>query len=275
MGFCSDKNTSLSTSCGARTQTLFGSCRHDPEYYSPVLHKQGKWIWSYTKLFSWSRVFIRYCDGGAYSGTRNSTVMSDGKPVYTQGSMIIAAVLKKLQTAGLGKARVALFGGTSAGGKGVLMHCERVARIVPGWVGCVVESGLFLDNKGSKLNRAMDEVSGLHTGQPDPSLSTILKRIGAPLFVVQSLMDRWQLRFGGWTTSSQCPTMQPTLNEFRMRTIAMAKPLQGRNGTVFIGIGCVMHNVSPGPVRDHIQRPPGLLILLPLYWGGGALHWVF
>jgi hypothetical protein len=45
---------------------------------------------------AWNHVFIGYCDGGSFTGSRNTSVLVNGKPIYYSGRFILAAVLEDL-----------------------------------------------------------------------------------------------------------------------------------------------------------------------------------
>ncbi|XP_053712558.1 palmitoleoyl-protein carboxylesterase notum1a-like [Synchiropus splendidus] len=107
-------------------------------------------------------VFIPYCSSDVWSGATPKSV--DGHYAF-MGSLIIKEVVKELLSKGLDHAKVLLLAGSSAGGTGVLLNVDQVAKQleVQGHTGVqvrgLVDSGWFLDNKQYKYSDCLDPIS--------------------------------------------------------------------------------------------------------------------
>ncbi|GJP53209.1 hypothetical protein CLOM_g12391 [Closterium sp. NIES-68] len=131
---------------------------------------------------NWNFVIFKYCDGAAFAGNRGvvrpRNVNSNKPPVYMEGRWnllgIIEALLAKHR---LGQATDVLLTGCSAGGQGVSMACDGVAK----WMAqfgaktrCLMDAGFFMDIptiRGAYVfRRRMDQLAstgGLARGSYD------------------------------------------------------------------------------------------------------------
>ncbi|CAJ1439026.1 unnamed protein product [Effrenium voratum] len=75
-----------------------------------------------------TRVFIPYCSSDSWLGDRDEPVFG----YYFQGRRIISAVMRQLaETFGLNSARLLVFGGCSAGGRGAFYNLDSVCSSLP------------------------------------------------------------------------------------------------------------------------------------------------
>ena len=102
-------------------------------------------------MHDWNMVFLKYCDGGSFSGSNETVGEYKGKPLYYRGKRNReAAYASLLATAGLGDATDVVISGCSAGGLATWLHtdqwCDALAKDAAG-VKCVglPDSGFFLD----------------------------------------------------------------------------------------------------------------------------------
>ena len=86
-------------------------------------------------------VYVAYCSSDAWFGDAEAFSMQ------FRGQAILAAVLADLQAQrGLGAGGQMLFGGCSAGARGVMAHLDNVAAALPGvTVRGLIDSGLWVD----------------------------------------------------------------------------------------------------------------------------------
>nr|GMD87198.1 pectin acetylesterase 7-like [Ipomoea batatas] len=97
-----------------------------------------------TYFYKWNRVVIRYCDGGSFAGD-----VENPDPVtklYYRGARIFQVVVDELMAKGMKAAKNVIFAGGSAGGLGVLVHCDNFTSRFPKGVRvkCLSDSSLFL-----------------------------------------------------------------------------------------------------------------------------------
>lgn len=67
--------------------------------------------------YNWNTVFIRYCDGGSFTGSNSSTTIVQGMELFFRGKHILKAVIDDLlDNRGLSNATDVVVSGCSAGG---------------------------------------------------------------------------------------------------------------------------------------------------------------
>lgn len=78
-----------------------------------------------------NKVYVRYCDGGYWSGDRKHPIKYDGKDIYFHGRFITEALVHDLSTKwGLENATDVVMSGCSAGGIHVFAHIDHWAHMV-------------------------------------------------------------------------------------------------------------------------------------------------
>nr|GMD92230.1 pectin acetylesterase 8-like [Ipomoea batatas] len=119
-----------------------------------------------TYFYKWNRVVIRYCDGGSFAGD-----VEKPDPVtklYYRGARIFEVVVDELMAKGMNAAKNVIFAGGSAGGLGVLVHCDNFTSRFPKGVRvkCLSDCSLFLvvkDPRHAKFfNSVFRDVVALH-----------------------------------------------------------------------------------------------------------------
>jgi len=167
-------------------------------------------------MYNWNKVYLRYCDGGSYSGSNATVNHYEGHPVYYRGFHILRAFLDSLSTAHkLNVATEVVISGCSAGGLATYLHLDwwaqhlNHAKVVKG----LPDSGFFLDYdstlpKGPKYGSnmrwvfwAMNASSGVdqdciaaNKGKEDNCFFAehTAPHVKTPFFALQAEYDSWQ-----------------------------------------------------------------------------------
>ncbi|CAI5510099.1 unnamed protein product, partial [Closterium sp. Naga37s-1] len=140
--------------CAVRSKTMLGSSRY---YNQSKDIDLGGIASSDIKInpgfHNWNFVIFKYCDGAAFAGSRGvvqpRSVNSNKPPVYMEGRWnLIGIVEELLAKQNLRQATDVLLAGCSAGGQGVSMVCDGVAK----WMAqfgaktrCLMDAGFFMD----------------------------------------------------------------------------------------------------------------------------------
>ena len=164
--------------CLSRSRGHLGSSQHDGKtmqlrggYFdpSPAVNPM---------MHDWNVVFMRYCDGGSFSGNNETAPLYKNTTLYFRGKRIREAVYDSLKALHrMGAATDVVISGCSAGGLATFLHtdqwCDALARDAPG-VKCVglPDSGFFLDFEDARRvkhagggGRQLDTISGnYHSG---------------------------------------------------------------------------------------------------------------
>ena len=135
--------------CWGRSQGGLGSTRHS----APT---SAGGLYAGTPMANWSKASVVYCDGASFSGNRDEPVTVHGsgsagarenRTLYFRGQRNLDAVIDELKSRGMGKAKMAVLGGCSAGGLGALSQCDHFASQLPGVPKkrCIGDAGVFID----------------------------------------------------------------------------------------------------------------------------------
>lgn len=140
--------------CYERSLTDLGSTFQDP----PIMVLGGDYFsdefYNNKLMYNWNKVFIRYCDGGSFSG--NTSTIFKGKRMHFRGINILKVIFEDLYNRkGLNSATDIVIAGCSAGALSVILHIDYIkenflpnnAKIV-----ALPDSGFFLDYKGFNKN---------------------------------------------------------------------------------------------------------------------------
>lgn len=138
-GFCQDLSA-----CQARTASFLGSTRTDPPSMTLDRPYFSRSPAVSPLLSSFTFAFVRYCDGGYFSGDRMAPVVHSGTRLYFWGRWIVQAVVADLK---LAQATDVVIGGCSAGGIHVLAHLDAMRDMLPSKVRVsgFADSGFFMD----------------------------------------------------------------------------------------------------------------------------------
>ena len=135
--------------CQARSWTHYGSSARDADKMPAALDRPYLQHVGNPLLASFTHVYVRYCDGGYYSGERAAPVAYNGSILHFHGRWITEAVIADLELSALGAGSDIIFGGCSAGGIRVLAHLDALRGLVSPATGARVvgfaDSGFYLD----------------------------------------------------------------------------------------------------------------------------------
>lgn len=120
-GFCADV-----ASCSERAKTSLGSSKYWPSTEAGFGIIDSSSV-NNPNFYNFNRVYVLYCSGDVYAGTRDTVVDPNAFPFYFSGHRIITAVMDALlNTTDIGKADNVIFAGSSAGGIGCLTNADFV-----------------------------------------------------------------------------------------------------------------------------------------------------
>lgn len=168
-------------------------------------------------FYNWNIAYIKYCDGGSFTGNMDKALLIQGKYIYFRGARIVAAVLADLAEKGLKNATRVLVGGDSAGGQAALYHCDRIRQSMPAnaLVHCYSDAGMFTDmldlSGNSTVANQFQQIYTTHNSSGAMPLSCIqktapifrykcffpqnfLSAITSPFFIINSNYDSYTLR---------------------------------------------------------------------------------
>eukprot|EP01062_Namystynia_karyoxenos_P077487 TRINITY_DN781_c0_g1_i1.p1 TRINITY_DN781_c0_g1~~TRINITY_DN781_c0_g1_i1.p1 ORF type:complete len:395 (+),score=140.66 TRINITY_DN781_c0_g1_i1:63-1247(+) len=174
-------------------------------------------------MWNWNSVYIRYCDGGSFSGANATVTEYKGASLHFRGSLIRQGVVATLKRDhGLTRATDAVISGCSAGGLATYLHTDQWCDALPG-AKCVglPDSGFFLDYQAPKtvadttipgnyhdglswVFNQMNATSGINqdcikarSKAGDAYLCIFAEHTSvythSPLFAMQSEYDSWQM----------------------------------------------------------------------------------
>uniref|UniRef100_J3L6M9 Pectin acetylesterase n=2 Tax=Oryza brachyantha TaxID=4533 RepID=J3L6M9_ORYBR len=205
-GWCDDIE-----SCSTRKTTANGSSKlMEAAVFEGILNNDKQ---VNSDFYNWNKVFVRYCDGASFSGNTEAQDQ-DGSTLHFRGLRIWEAVLDELMEKGLASAKQALLSGCSAGGLATLLHCNDFHSRFPKEVSakCLPDAGFFLDIEDLSGERRMWSVFNgtVHLQNVSEVLpkdclakkdrtecflpTELVKSIRAPMFIVNSAYDSWQVR---------------------------------------------------------------------------------
>jgi len=109
-------------------------------------------------MYNWNSVFLRYCDGGSFSGNNEVPASYKNATLYFRGKRLREAMYTSLlKEHGLGQATDVVVSGCSAGGLATYLHtdqwCDTLAADAPALAKCVglPDSGFFLDYQSAAV----------------------------------------------------------------------------------------------------------------------------
>ena len=175
-------------------------------------------------MFNWNKVYMRYCDGGSFSG--NNVSLYQDHALFFKGRKIMDAIFQDLLVnRGLNLATDAVVSGCSAGGLASILHGDHVRDMLPKETRVVVmpDSGFFLDyvglsvdyhslirwayvtmNSREGVNRKCVEFYGPKDDWKCFFAEYTVPFIESPVFILQSLHDSWQI---DWVLGSKNATL--------------------------------------------------------------------
>nr|XP_009779347.1 PREDICTED: protein notum homolog isoform X1 [Nicotiana sylvestris]XP_016454492.1 PREDICTED: pectin acetylesterase 8-like [Nicotiana tabacum] len=163
-------------------------------------------------FYNWNKVFVRYCDGGAFTG--DVEYVDHVTNLHFRGARIFEAVMEDLLAKGLKNAKNAILAGSSAGGYPTMLYCDHFRSLLPNTprVKCLVDSGYFIHVKNpmqaSGFEKIYNSLLTLHgstkalpkscTSKMNPPLcffpENMQQHIKTPLFIAMSAFDYYQIK---------------------------------------------------------------------------------
>lgn len=110
--------------CYQRSLIYFGSSNPYPPtmildyaHFSSDRHENPFW--------NWNKAYLKYCDGGSFSGNNDTVSYFDGHPLYFRGFKNLQAIRNSLwNEKGMKQAKEVVITGCSAGGLSTLLHLD-------------------------------------------------------------------------------------------------------------------------------------------------------
>lgn len=168
-------------------------------------------------MYNWNVAYLRYCDGGSFTGLNNSITIHKGSRLYFRGLANLRAMQQYLLGAGLKHATDVVIGGESAGGLATYLHVDDWANVLkaPGRkVVGMPDSGFFPYYNGTThfssgmhwVFHFMNSTAGVHprcisdhaaegNEQECFFAQHAVRYIQTPIFALQSQYDSDQMRW--------------------------------------------------------------------------------
>lgn len=262
--------------CYERTKTQYGSS----DKWGPLLYTDG--ILSPNKedndyFYNWNMVYVKYCDGGSFSGNRSEPIKVEGKLIYFRGKRILSATLDDLLANGMSDARDVVFTGTSAGGLSVIFNADYIRSRVSKktYFYSLADDGYFLDvpsiTGSSVFREDLREVCELqkcigginqncvssHSKNEQwkclfPQYS--VKHVKSDLYIVNSLYDSWQigniLGIGCSSHVEDCSEEDlESIMKFKSTIVDALKPVKKNSNLGLFALSCLQHGETMNSQR--------------------------
>ncbi|KAK6782775.1 hypothetical protein RDI58_020571 [Solanum bulbocastanum] len=203
-GWCQDvaqcllrKNSKYGSSAKMENQVFFSGMLSNEQKFNP-------------EFYDWNRVFVRYCDGGSFTG--DVEAIDPGTGLHYRGERIFKAIMEELLAQGMNKSKYAILSGCSAGGLTTILHCDNFKILLPNSVKvkCFSDAGYFVNiediSRKPFIQQFFNDVVTLHgsaknlppscTSKLEPGLcffpQNAAQQIQTPLFIINSAYDGWQ-----------------------------------------------------------------------------------
>ncbi|GAB5037332.1 notum homolog [Nannochloropsis oceanica] len=203
--------------CELRTSGPLGSSNDYKPTTQLVLGKLSNSADRNPSFYNWNIVFVRYCDGGYFSGDVSEPVIYMDKPLYFRGAYIHRALLEDLMDRmDMAEATDVVISGCSAGAVQTYINIDKIRSLLPDKmrVTGLPDSGFLVayDGEGAcNYQKSMIDTfslmnvsSSIPQGCLDKFDSTdqwrcmffaqhLIPFIETPMFIVQSKHDEWQM----------------------------------------------------------------------------------
>jgi len=166
-------------------------------------------------MYNWNSVYLKYCDGGSFSGNNMTVTVYNGKDLHFRGHLNLEAMFDDLfNVRGLKSAAEVVISGCSAGGLATYLHVDWWRARLPTNIHVVgmPDSGFFLDFEGPPQYHTkmiwtftwMNATSGVNERCIEAYRRTgdtwrcffaqyTSPFIAVPIFPLQSEYDSWQV----------------------------------------------------------------------------------
>jgi O-palmitoleoyl-L-serine hydrolase len=220
--------------CVSRSLTDLGSSSKYPQM---MANAEGEGL--YAQFATFSIVYMKYCDGGSFTGDVDAPVVVKSQKttttIFYRGRRILDALFEELLALrGLDKANQLLFAGCSAGALTTYVHADYVSELmsrrVPGVVTVALADAMFslhhdafpanahnyytqqftwgyeAWNSSASINQRCRAAYG--GGQPAWQCfhgAVAAQYVETPLFIANSKYDTWQARGVLGLNTTECP----------------------------------------------------------------------
>ncbi|CAN4128318.1 unnamed protein product [Withania somnifera] len=170
-------------------------------YFSGMLSNDPK---SNPEFYNWNRVYVRYCDGGSFTGDVEAVNPDSG--LHYRGARIFKAIMEELLAQGMNTSKT--------GGLTTILHCDNFRTLLPksAKVKCFSDAGYFVNIKDisgkAYIEQYFNDIVTLHgsaknlppscTSKLEPGLcffpQNVAQQIQTPLFIINAAYDYWQVR---------------------------------------------------------------------------------
>jgi len=201
--------------CFGRSKTDLGSSKN----YPMTMNNDGGYFSESASnnplMYNWNAVYLKYCDGGSFSGNNESAADYNGAKLYFRGIRILTAMFQDLfRNRRLSGATDVVVSGCSAGGLATYLHLDWWRTNLPSNIRVVgmPDSGFFRDFEGPPRYHSnmmwvfnqMNSTSGVNAdcirafAPSKTEWSCIFAEhtapfIRTPIFPLQSVYDSWQV----------------------------------------------------------------------------------
>ncbi|CAN4109473.1 unnamed protein product [Withania somnifera] len=133
--------------CQVRAKSQYGSSKYIPDvaYFKGILSNDSQLN---PDFYTWNRVKIRYCDGSSYTGDIEQ--VDPITNLHFRGARIFQAIMEELlYSKGMIFAHNAILSGSSAGGLGAILNCDKFRTFfsLTARVKCISSAGFFINKK--------------------------------------------------------------------------------------------------------------------------------
>lgn len=265
-GWCFDEQ-----SCVSRSHGTLGTTKSLPHFLNQTWDKSSGPLHPNATLnptFSnYHRVLLWYCDGASFSGSVDTPVIVGNTTLYFRGHEVLQALMGKLrQSYGLSDAKNVLLTGCSAGGYSTYVHADYVRTLIQSSALTRYKvaglSGFFLDHLTATgipaVRQKYDYMYKMQNMSAGVSQACVASKgncsfpqenyafIVAPFFVMNSMLDAWQMAFDlevGCKLGSCNATQIAEINQYQKdfwTTISQYDTFKRHGNGAFL-YNCVLH----------------------------------
>ncbi|CAH3194869.1 unnamed protein product [Porites evermanni] len=263
--WCHDPDT-----CYERSNTELGSSKCFPRY----LRLEGllsNRACHNPDFYTWTSVFIRYCDGASFTGDRAHPLEVNNRKLYFRGRRILDAVLDEFLRRGINHASEIIVGGRSAGALTAMIHSDyirkRFQRATNASFRVLSDAGFFVDapslNGSEIIQSVFRQAYSLHNSSMSFNRGCVRAQkwkqewrcffpqylipfLSSPIFLVNSLYDLWQIAF---LSNVPCVLKLDTCNtselsyimSFRDKTLQALRSVFNADATAVFADACFVH----------------------------------
>lgn len=264
--WCHDGDT-----CYKRSSTELGSSKCFSRFLrlEGLLSNQARYN---PDFYNWTSAFIRYCDGGSFTGDRAKPLTVNKKRLHFRGRRILDSVLHELIRRGIDQASEIILSGRSAGALTAIIHADyigtRLRRVTNASFHVLSDAGFFVDvtslngdpiirsifrqmyslhNSSKQLNRACTRAQKRDQKWrcffPQYSIPFVTSKI----FLLNPLYDLWQIAYLSnvscvFNLTSCNSTELSHIMNFREETLHGLRSVLKSNSSGVFADACFVHS---------------------------------